>query len=248
MKSNEWMWTNKHGKTMLIKMVAKLVLQTMHDNVGDVLRVLFFLIFNTSFLSLCIEKHRSLVCCWWGMFVLLCCSIDWLTLELPGEVDCPETPRLVLCKAVHKCPIHAPLTTYWQCSTISSASFQLWKSFSKPAMCLCATPWSAVTSFAQKSQWNVAKLSWLLFVGRDVSGECLNLIGDEAEVSFDHLAPLMMSHLKSVCRDGSCKNPIVTQRRGMPLLWWVALNTMHFLCSACENSGQCINPLPWMSV
>ena len=69
-----------------------------------------------------------------------------------------------------------------------------------------------------KGDWHSAKLQWLAFVGHDLSGEHLNLLGDEAEESFNHLSPLMSSVTTSLCEGGSCDQTDRIHRSGTPFL------------------------------
>ena len=75
-----------------------------------------------------------------------------------------------------------------------------------------------VYSFVNIGDWPSAKLHWLDFTEFDYSSGEVNLVGDEAEKSFDYLAPLMVSSATSVCRGGTCSNSTKMHRSRVPLL------------------------------
>ena len=76
-----------------------------------------------------------------------------------------------------------------------------------------------IHELAMEGNWHAAKIKWLSYTDRhDFSAANVNLLGDEAEESIDHLSPLMLVHVRSMCQGGTCEKADVLHHSGTPFL------------------------------
>ena len=77
----------------------------------------------------------------------------------------------------------------------------------------------SIHELAMEGNWYAAKLKWLSYTDRhDLSAANVNLLGDEAEESFNHLSPLMLSHVRSMCQGGTCEKGDILHHSGTSFL------------------------------
>ena len=107
---------------------------------------------------------------------------------------------------------------------------------------VCSAPLN-VYSFVNIGDWPSAELHWLDFTEHDYSSGEVNLVGDEAEKSFDYLAPLRVSSVTRVCLVLALTVPKCT---GVVHLCWcksmtaTILNVLFFLCGSFFIQFQCV--------
>ena len=76
-----------------------------------------------------------------------------------------------------------------------------------------------IHELAMEGNWHAAKLKWLSYTDlHDLSAVNMNLLGDEAEESFNHLSPLMLSHVRSMCQGGTCEKGDILHHSGTSFL------------------------------
>ena len=143
--------------------------------------------------------HDCLLCAF-----LLLQNIDLSNVGAPWgsglSSDIDKTVRV--CRLVNTCTIDNLLTIFnFLCLEYPGVKL-FWRECPLP---VCSVM-SAIHEDACSGDWHSAKLRWLSFLGYDTSVENFNIVGDEAEMSFQKMPGLMSSSLTSRCLEGSCSS------------------------------------------